>query len=85
MAVRGTWFWVGLFVITGPVVSVPARVSEALRSIENLDKAETRTKTLHEPNRVGEPNRDWLWLLVLIPSAFLILVVSSLSFPAFGM
>jgi hypothetical protein len=32
-----------------------------------------------------DPNRQWMWLLALIPVALLILFAASLSFPAFGM
>lgn len=42
-----------------------------------------REQPVKDPD--AEPSRNWLWLLALIPVGLLILVVSSLSFPAFGM
>lgn len=38
-----------------------------------------------EARLAHDPNRQWMWLLVLIPVALLILFAASLSFPAFGM
>jgi len=38
-----------------------------------------------EAQLANDPNRQWMWLLALIPVALLIFFASSLSFPAFGM
>lgn len=38
-----------------------------------------------EARLANDPNRQWMWLLALIPVALLILFASSFSFPAFGM
>ena len=38
-----------------------------------------------EARLAKDPNRQWMWLLALIPVALLILFAASLSFPAFGM
>ena len=38
-----------------------------------------------EARLANDPERQWMWLLALIPVALLILFASSLSFPAFGM
>ena len=51
----------------------------------NAEKAHAQARKQREPERGGEPSRDWLWLLALIPLVLIILVVSSFSFPAFGM
>ena len=51
----------------------------------NAEKAHAQARKQREPQRGGEPSRDWLWLLALIPLVLIILVVSSFSFPAFGM
>lgn len=51
----------------------------------NAEKAHAQARKQRKPERGGEPSRDWLWLLALIPLVLIILVVSSFSFPAFGM
>ena len=49
----------------------------------NSRYAERRAK--REARLAEDPNRQWMWLLALIPVALLILFAASLSFPAFGM
>ena len=49
----------------------------------NSRYAERRAK--REARLASDPNRQWMWLLALIPVALLILFAASLSFPAFGM
>ena len=49
----------------------------------NSRSAARRAK--REARLANDPNRQWMWLLALIPVALLILFASSLSFPAFGM
>ena len=51
----------------------------------NAEKAQAQARKHGERERSDETSRDWLWLLALIPLALIILVVSSFSFPAFGM
>ena len=51
----------------------------------NAEKAQAQARKQQEREQSDEPSSDWLWLLALIPLAFLILAVSSFSFPAFGM
>jgi hypothetical protein len=49
----------------------------------NSRYAERRAK--REARLANDPNRQWMWLLALIPVGLLILLAASLSFPAFGM
>ncbi len=49
----------------------------------NSRSAARRAK--REARLANDTNRQWMWLLALIPLALLILFASSLSFPAFGM
>ena len=51
----------------------------------NAEKAQAQARKQWKRERGDEPSRDWLWLLALIPLALIILIVSTFSFPAFGM
>jgi len=59
------------------------------RRLRNLLKIPSRTDAVstvkQESSTTTQPNRDWLWLLAIIPVILIILAVSSFSFPGFGM
>ena len=73
------------------IVALPNAFPRLRARLINPDKPDepnepapsAREQPVKDPD--AEPSRDWLWLLALIPVGLLILVVSSLSFPAFGM
>ena len=48
-------------------------------------KSDAPSTEKREEGPVRHLNRDWLWLLAFIPVAFIIAVISTFSFPAFGM
>ncbi len=57
-----------------------------LRSrFEKTNSRYAARRAKREIRLANDPNRQWMWLLALIPVALLILFAASLSFPAFGM
>jgi len=57
-----------------------------LRSrFEKTNSRYAARRAKREARLAQDPNRQWMWLLALIPVALLILFAASLSFPAFGM
>lgn len=50
-----------------------------------LNQRHAERQAKREERKASLPNQKWLWLLVLLPLAFLTLVMATFSFPMFGM
>ncbi|MBO73683.1 MAG: hypothetical protein CMD33_00235 [Flavobacteriales bacterium] len=66
-----------------PRLRAPFKKFRALFKKQNKPDAGSRKK--REARTTDQSNRDWLWLLALIPVALIIAVVSTFSFGGFGM
>ena len=74
---------VGLLALALRALSVTFPRLRALFKKQNKPDAGSRKK--REARTTDQSNRDWLWLLALIPAALIIAVVSTFSFGGFGM